>query len=894
MILWHTLSLAQVEKETGVDLHRGLSNAEAEKRLAISGANMLPVEKPDSYALIFFRQFRSPLIYILLVASVIVYFLDEHIDAALILIVLLFNAIVGAIQEGKAQRTLEALKKFSETSATVIREGKEIILSDKEIVPGDVLVLHEGEKVAADARIIESRNLRADEAALTGESVPVHKVETVLHSAHAGLTDQVNMLFKGSAITGGFGKAIVTATGANSAIGRISQAIAHIDGEIPLQKNLNFISKVSVIGIGIVCAIVFLVGLYSGKSIQLMFATTVSFAISIIPEGLPVILTLILAQGMWRMAKRQALVKKLQAVEALGEAKIIAVDKTGTLTKNEMVIRSVFVDSKMFAISGTGYDPTGEVRLGDKITDAPNHPELLLMARIASFGASAQVVFSEEGKFWKVAGDPTEAAMLVFGEKLGFHKEDLEQEFPLISERPFDYKVKFHLTSHQLNPTTQFVSVAGAPEAILEHATKIHSAGKSIPLTPQEKGHLIKIFHHMSRIGLRVVACGYKELPTFEEREVIEPKGLVFAGFFGIEDSLRPEVPDAMRKARAAGIRVVMITGDSKLTAEAIAREAGIWSEGDETITGDELETLHEKELDNRLSKTSVFARVTPEHKMQIIQAYKRRGEIIAMTGDGVNDAPSLVAADLGVAMGKIGTEVAKEASDIVLLDDNFGTIVSAVEEGRHMFATIRKTILFLFSTNLGEIIIITGAIFTDMPVPLLAAQILWLNLITDSPVAFALAFDPKEGNLLDDVRARSRKLIDWGMVFRMFVMAVPMGIATLYVFQSYEHDTFKAWTIVLTILAVFQWLNGLNCRSETASVFRTNPFSNPYLVLSIIVTAGLHVAALSSPFMQGILHVTPLSLAEWGLVTGVAGLVIVSEELRKLAVRLFMSPKIA
>jgi Ca2+-transporting ATPase len=816
----------------------------------------------------------------------VVFAMGEIIDGSIILAVLFFNAIVGTVQEGKAQNTLLALKKFVETKATVLREGKEPIISDSEVVPGDIILLQEGEKVPADARIIAATNLKIDEAALTGESEPVHKISDVLEKTDLPIAEQKNMVFKGTHILTGNGKAVVVATGIETVIGKISKEIAAIDTEIPLKTNIRYLSRLIIITVASISAFLFLLGIVSGKKVREIFTIVVSLSVSIIPEGLPIVMTLVLATGVWRMSKRNVLVKKLQAVEALGQARIIAVDKTGTITKNEMVLQKVYVDGKFFDVGGVGYEPKGEIRYENKIIDPPNHPELLLTGKIAAFCANARVMFSEEEKVWHVAGDPTEAAMLVFASKLGFHKDDLERDSPIIGEIPFDYKLKYHATVHQQDGQ-KFLSVVGAPEIILGLSQKIWRAGKSQYLSNEEKQKLESVFLSMSQEGLRVVALAEsRDVP-----EILAPreiKSLTFVGFFGMKDTLRPEVKEAMQKAVSAGIRVVMITGDHKVTAQAIAKEAGIYRDGDIILTGQDIDALSDAELSEKLAKTSVFARVTPEHKLRIIKAYKARGEIVAMTGDGVNDAPSLVAADLGVAMGRISTEVAKEASDIVLLDDNFGSIVSAVEEGRSIYKTIKKVVLYLFSTSVGEVFTITGALFLGYPLPLLGAQIIWLNFVTDGFLDVALAMEPKEEGLLRGNFERPKKyLVDKLIAQRIFVMAIPMMVGTLFLFKKYfENDLTKAWTISLTTLAVFQWFNAWNCRHESKSLFQMNPFSNKFLVWATLIIISLQLLAVYHPLMQKFLRTSPLEFSEWLLIIPVAASIILVEEIRKFFYR--------
>ncbi len=893
---WYTKTIPK----TLSSLHaseRGLTTVEVALRIKEYGYNKLPESKPDSLPVIFLRQFQSPLIYILLIASATVFLMGETIDGSIILAVLVFNAIVGTVQEGKAQNTLLALKRFVETKATVLRDGKELIISDTEVVPGDIISLAEGEKVPADARIINANSLKADEAAMTGESEPVQKIAEVLNGQNVATADQKNMLFKGTHIVSGNGRAVVVATGIETVIGKISKEIAAIDTEIPLKTNIRDLSRLVIITVAGISTFLFTFGIIIlGKPVREMFTIVVSLAVSIIPEGLPVVVTLVLATGVWRMSKRNVLVKKLQAVEALGQARIIAVDKTGTITKNELVIQKIFVDGKIFEVGGIGYEPKGEIRLDGKQVDAINQPGLAFAGRIAAYCASARVMFSTEENLWRVAGDPTEAAMLVFAQKLGMHKNEMEQEMPILSEIPFDYKLKYHAVVHGV-AGKKILTVVGAPEVILGLSDTLWHDGKNLHLGAKEREDLEAIFVRMSQEGLRVIAFAETSDVPLE----LIPKtigSLTFVGFYGMKDALRPEVAEALRRATSAGIRVVMITGDHRITAQAIAKEARIYHDGDSVITGEDIDSLSEKELAEKLATTSVFARVNPDHKLTIIKAFRARGEIVAMTGDGVNDAPSLVAADLGVAMGSIGTEVAKEAADIILLDDNFGSIISAVEEGRSIYKTIKKVVLYLFAGSSSQVFTILGALFLGYPLPLLAAQILWLNFVTDGFLAVSLAMEPKEEGLLRGNFEQPKKyIIDALMVKRMLVMAVPLVLGTLYLFQGYlptdalaqvglEADMAKALTIVLTTLAVGHWFNAWNCRSEDKSIFQMNPFSNKFLAGTTLAIICLQLLAIYNPFMQKFLRTTALDLSDWMMIIPIAASVVLAEEVRKFLYR--------
>ncbi len=884
---FHTQTTGNVERELRTDVAMGLSVAEAARRLAADGPNALPERKPDPVWRIFFRQFKSPLIYVLVGAACLVYVIGDTHDAVIIGAVLVFNAAVGAVQEGRARNALDALRRLTETSATVLRDGRELIVSDRDVVAGDIVILKEGEKVAADIRITESRNLRVDESSLTGESVRVHKRAEPIQREGASLGDRTNMAYKGTVVVGGFGRGIAVATGARTEFGKIGAAIAGMDAEIPLAKDIRHLSRIIVVAVLVFSVLLLILGVQMGKPAQEMFATVVALAVAVIPEGLPLVLTIILATGVWRMARRNALVKRMQAVEALGQANIIAVDKTGTLTENELVVRRVFADDHLFAVEGSGYEPKGKIRLaaGGAVQLAA-HPGLRLAGKIAALGADAQVAYRAEQGLWQVSGDPTEAAMITFAGKIGFMREELVVQHLLVEEQPFDYETKYHAAAYQGDDNV-FIALAGAPEAVLARCSSVAHGTGMLPFTNERRANAEEIFRRLASEGLRVVGLAYREAQHGEHLHLSDPRDFVFVGFLGMEDSLRPEVPSAVQKARAARVRLVMMTGDHRLAAVSIATQAGIWKEGDTVITGDELRNMNDTQLHSALRRTTVFARIAPQDKMRIIEAYRHEGYVVAMTGDGVNDAPSLVAADLGVAMGRIGTEVAKDAADIVLLDDDFGTIVVAIEEGRNMYATIQKSILYLFSTNLGTLLAVVGAMFVGLPLPVLPAQILWLNLITDPFMGASLALEPKERGLLSrEHHRRNKYLIDHEMFSRAILMGGTMMVGTLLLFgYSVSADPARATTITLTVLAVYQWFNAWNCRSDRLSAF-SNMLTNPALVWAFFGSAALHAFVIYTPFMQQILSTVPLTLAEWGLAIGVSLSIVVVEELRKFVVR--------
>jgi len=852
---------------------------EAARRLQLHGPNQLPEGKSDSLFLIFLRQFKSPLIYVLLAVSVVTIILGEYTDSLVIFAVLLFNSAVGTFQEGKAQKILSSLKNFVTTNATVLRNGSEVIIPDSQVTVGDVIVLKEGYKIPSDARVLSENNLKVDESMLTGESHPVHKVGEVLSGSVDSISSQNNMLFKGTNVVAGDGLAVTTCIGEHTEIGKISLEITSINTEIPLKVEIKKLSEIIVVVALSVSGCLFLLGAVLGIPMEQMFIVSMSLLVSTVPEGLPVVVTITLANGVWRMGKKNALVKKLQAVEALGQADILALDKTGTITRNEMLVRLVYIGNRFYHVSGVGYSPVGKIIADGKTVNLSN-VDLQLAAKIAAFCSNASAIFSKEKSIWQVSGDPTEAAMRVFAEKIGVIKSDVEDSHPRLLEIPFDYDSKYHASLHKLK-NGPFLAVAGAPEELLNLSTSFWKNGGSTPLGSRERARLKNVFTELSQKGFRIVALAARYHPV--DYQVGK---LTFIGFLGITDALRDEVKEAIATAKEAGIKVAMITGDHKLTAETIAAEAGIFTPGDLIISGNDLAKVSSSNLREILQRVSVFSRVTPSDKLKIIKAYRSLGNIVAMTGDGVNDAPSLAAADLGVSMGRIGTDVAKEASDIVLLDDNLSSIVSAIEEGRGIYKTIKKVILYLFSTSLGEILTITAATLSGFPLILSGVQIIWLNFVTDGFLDVALSMKPNEKDpelLRGKHKNLTRNFLDRQLVSRMVLMAIPMMLGSLFVFKRYMGvDLLKAQTMVLTTLAAFQWFNAWNCRSARTSVFKLSPISNKALFVATFVVIFLQIAAVYTPFLQGILKTTPLNLMDWLLAIGVASSILFTEEIRK------------
>lgn len=876
---WYSKTIEQVliEQRTTTD---GLSEKEAALRLRSIGANALPEVKPPTYFQIFFNQFKSPLVYILLMVSVIVLFLGDYLDSGVIAFVLFFNAIIGTVQEGRANNTLLALKHFIQTKALVVRNGVETLIPDSELVPGDVVILHEGNRVPADGRLIEVVGATVDESSLTGESTPVVKSMEVVAEA-SGLpilnpADQINMVFKGTSLVAGVARFIVTATGVATEIGRLSQTVMRVDTEIPLQKNIRHLTNLIILGVLVVCVVLLFVGVAQGIPFLEMIKTVVAISVSLIPEGLPIVLTLILANGVWRMSQRHALVKKLAAVEALGHANVIAVDKTGTITRNELIVKQLYVAGKNFSVNGRGYEPSGDVTYQGKVIAPGDSPELLLAGRFSAF-SQAELMFEPEQKLWLVSGDPTEAAMLVFAEKLGFTKDAMLAQHRIIQELPFDYKAQYRAVVFQEDHRHTLV-VTGSPEAVAALSGRDHT-------------EFDQAMKDMAGQGLRIIAFGFTTVNGAVDPENM-PR-LQFGGLYGLQDTLHREVPGAVADVKSAGMKVVMITGDWPETAKAIAKSAGIYAEGDHILTGADLVKLSDNELAAKLPDTSVFARITPENKLRIVQGYQSLGLVIAMTGDGVNDVPPLVAADLGIAMGRTGTEVTKESADIVLLDDNFTTIAAAVEEGRNIYKTIRRAILYLASTSMGELFAIVGAMLLGWPLPVTAIQILWLNFVTDGFLTISFAAEPKEGNLLrEPYRKPSKYIVDKIVIQRMIPMGLIMAVGVLWLYSFYKDgDLVKAHTIGLTVLAVFQWFNAFNSRSETRSVFRSL-FANHWLWGAMVIVITLQLLAVNWLPLQNILGTTTLTAREWLIIISISTTIILWEEAVKLIRRVLRYKK--
>jgi Ca2+-transporting ATPase len=871
----------ELVQELQTDSDKGLSSAEVAQRLTTYGFNKQIEEKPTPLFFVFLGQFRNPLIYILLLAASIIFFLGNHADAFIISGVLFFNAIIGTIQEGRTHTMLKSLRSYITTNCIVIRDGVQDIISDEQLVPGDLIVLQEGEKIPADARVIQSNALLVDESLLTGESEPMHKIIDWV-SEDAPVYAQKNMVFRGTYILSGSGRAIVTATGSTTEVGRLQKVVESIHTDIPLQRELDKLSHTILLFILGICSFLLLIGLYHGKQFNDLLVMLTALFICVVPEGLPVVLTLVLVTGAYRMAQQKVLVKKLQGVDTLGRTEIAIIDKTGTLTRNELIVHKIWADGKAYDVSGVGYFTQGAVTLrGAEVTTSETH--LNQMGLAACLMSQAAVKLNPETNTFALEGDPTQAALSVFAQKIGCNRLHLEQSYTLLFDSSFNPTTRLHIAAFSHN-NKGIVYVLGSPEPIMERSG-----------ITAEDDHAL---HRMLDQGLRVIALatkefdlgtltsGKSELSWFEQ---LTAQDLNFIGLYGIQDTIRPDVQVAIEQARNAGLHVVMATGDHITTALYVARHVGIFNEGDEYLEGAEFDQLSQEELIRRIYKITVYARLTPENKLKLVRLFHKLGKTVAMTGDGVNDAPSLVAADVGIAMGGIGTQVAKEAADVILLNDSFAHIINAIELGRHISYALRRVILYFFATNLGEVLVVFFALGANMPVPILASQILWLNLVTDGFLDIALAMEPQEEGLLQKKWLKKRgKLVDGRLLLKVCYMALPMGIGTILIFNWYQFDLDKARTMALLTMAMYQWFNAWNCRSETKSVFQSGLFSNRWLILATAFVALLQYLVVTVPVLQHLFHTVPLTMHEFGIVLLATVPLFVIEELRKLVVRVW------
>ncbi|NSL51077.1 calcium-transporting P-type ATPase, PMR1-type [Calidifontibacillus erzurumensis] len=885
--MWYAKNVQTVASELDVDLETGLSQKEVEKRLDFYGANEFKEYKKPTLMKLFFDQINSLLIYILLVSAFIFFIVGEISDAIIILVVILVNACIGVIQESKAEQALEELKKIATPKAVVKREGIIKEVPSQQIVPGDIVIVDAGRYIPADLRLIEAVNLKIEESSLTGESVPVEKDATTLDQGGIPLAEQRNIAFMSTLATYGRGVGIVVNTGMNTEIGKIASMLEISKDTTPLQKKLTELGKTLGIGSIIVSAVIFFIGFFQGRDVLDMFLISVSLAVAAIPEGLPAIVTIVLALGVERMIKRRAVVRKLPAVETLGSVSIICSDKTGTLTQNKMTVTKIYTGDQIFPLSS----PVLEEPIYARIFEA------------ISLCNDAVITKHE------TTGDPTEIALLEAAKKLGYDKQILDQQYKRVFEIAFDSERKMMTTVHQ-NNDRYLVMIKGALESILPLTSYVMKNGENIRCESKMIEKINEQANKMADEALRVLAVAFKEVDceTMFTPDKLE-KDLIFLGLVGMIDPPRDEVKQSIAQCKNAGIKTIMITGDNQKTAFAIAKELGIAKEQPETLSGSELDRLSDTELREKVKFTTVFARVSPEHKVRIVKAFKANGHIVAMTGDGVNDAPSLKQADVGVAMGKNGTDVAKMAADIILTDDNFATIVSAVEEGRNIYQNIKKSIIFLLSSNIGGIVLLFVAIFLGWPAPLSAIHFLWINLLTDTLPAIALGLDPNDPDIMKQKpRSIKETIFAGGSGAFTLLYGVLIGLLSLFAFvagldaytgsQSIFTIDFKnvdkdalihAQTMAFITLSLSRLFHSFNLRHKKKALTEIGLFSNKFLLLAVIIGIAIQVILVNVPVLNKIFEIHYLTAIDWIFAITLSIVPIIFSELEKAWKRVFV-----
>ncbi len=904
---WYSFNLEAVFQEAR-SRYSGLTAEEVKERLGLYGPNEIREEKKTSVSALIAEQFKSVLIIILLVAvvlSVIIGMInyepggglpEEITDAIVIFAIVIAVVVLGFIQEYRSERSMAALKKMAALTATVIRDNVDVEIPAREIVPGDVVVLNTGDKIPADLRLIEAFNLSTLEASLTGESTPIEKNISPIQSPEVAIGDRLNMVFSGTTVTYGRGKGVVTGTGMHTEFGKIASMLQEVEEEeTPLQKNLARVGKwIAYACLGIVAIIVILqLILVEGQSILHMFIWGVSLAVAAVPEALPAVVVISLSIGVQRMVKRHALIRRLLAVETLGSTTVICSDKTGTLTQDEMTVRQIYVDDKLIDITGVGYEPKGEFRFEDKPFDITQNLAVQTFLNIGILCNDTILVSTNEA--WDIKGDPTEGALVVLGAKAALFKEQASDRFPRIDEIPFSSERKKMTTIHRTSEGRVAYS-KGAPEVILESCSHLLVDGGELPLTENDRARILNMATQMAGQALRVLGLGFKRVSIeLKSKEDVE-KEMVFVGLAGMIDPPREEAKEAIRLCDMAGIKSIMITGDHKITAAAVAKELGILKNG-EVLTGAELDKLSDGEFAKQVENIDVYARVSPSHKLRVIEAFGKKEHVVAMTGDGVNDAPALKKADIGVAMGITGTDVSKEAAAMVLTDDNFASIVAAVEEGRVIFNNIKKYLMYLLSSNVGELLLMVGAILfgplIGLPsgaIPLIAVQILLVNLITDGLPALALAVDPADPDVMQQKpRPRGQGIFTKSVVILMLIGGVWSALINLGIFKwalDAGKPMMEAQSLCFLTLIVIQFFKAYNFRSDKKSVFEIGMFRNKWLNYSILSQIVLLWVIVEIPFFNDIFNTFPLSLIEWVIVVLLAATIFPVLEISKLVIR--------
>ncbi len=865
---WHNQTAEDVLLQLGSSA-AGLSAQEAAKRLADNGPNELKEGNRVSALRILLGQFKSVIIWILIAAGVLSGLLGQAIDAIAILVIVVLNAVIGFYQEFNAEKSIAALKQMTAPLAKVKREGQIISVPATAIVTGDIIALEAGDVVAADARLLTAASLKCIESALTGESETVEKTAAALEQADLPLGDRLSMVFMGTSVAAGTGLAVIVATSMNTELGRIAGLMTDVDAEkgTPLQRRLDSFGHILVwVALGIV-VLLFGLGLLRGTNLLDLFMTSVALAVAAVPEGLPAVVTVALSMGVLRMARRGALVRKLAAVETLGSTSVICTDKTGTLTVGEMTVRTLYVAGQTYVVTGEGYGPDGEVQFEGRKAQAPHLVPLRELATVLLGCNNAHLI--EDDGAWKIVGDPTEGALLTAGAKAGGDRDAIEKDLPKQSEIPFDSDRKRSTVIRQMPEGKLRAFINGAPGPLLELCTGLYTQTGVRPITSQDREHILAETSAMAKQALRVLGSAWRDLdgasPVDLTVDAVE-QDLVFVGLTGMYDPPRPAAKDTLAQCRDAGLRVVMITGDHPDTAKAIALEIGISPSSDAVIAGIDLDKMSDEELRRSTPEVSVYARVTAEHKLRIIRALKANGAVVAMTGDGVNDAPAIKGADIGIAMGKAGTEVTKQAADMIITDDHFATIVDAVEEGRGIYANIRKTLQYLLAGNTGELLLMTVCIIIGLPTPLLPIHLLWINLVTDGLPALCLANDPIDPDLMKRrPRARSEHILNGSFLRPMFFTGfLTAGVAfATYVYVLKTGDAESARTYAFTVLVFAELLRSFGARSETKPVWRISLFTNLNLLLVVAGSIGVQVWSQYNATLGGLLKTSSMPIRD-------------------------------
>ncbi|MCW5875438.1 MAG: cation-translocating P-type ATPase [Anaerolineales bacterium] len=906
---WHNLGRDEVAEKLGSSSERGLSEAEAKARLEKYGPNRLEEAPPKGFLSMLWEQLNNFVVYLLFAAAGISIVLGEWVEASAVLAIVVLNAGFGIIQERRAEQALAALRQLAAPDAQVLRDGHRLTIPSHEVVPGDIVFVEAGNYIPADLRLLDAVNLRVEEAALTGESLPVEKSATRLEQADVSLGDRVNSAFMGTLVAYGRGRGIVVATGMRTQVGLIAEMLQAVHQEpTPLQRRLEELGRWLGWAALAICGVVFLVGWLRGQDPLHMFEVAVTLAIAAVPEGLPAVVTISLALGMREMIRRNALIRRLSSVETLGSATVIGSDKTGTLTQNAMTVTDVWVDGRRVSVSGTGYVPQGEFSLDGKPFDIQKNHGLSSALWLAALDNDAILEPSGESGHqptFRVIGDPTEAAMLVAAAKGDGRYTELGKYYPRVQEIPFSSDRKRMTTIHQivephaedLSPFTEddakrdwhVVALKGAPDVVLELCKQYLTIDdQPVDLNDSMRARILEANDKMAQDALRVIAVAYrlvKDMPEPLTEENVE-HDLVFVGLFGMIDPPRPEVKDALVKARKAGIRTVMITGDYPQTARAIALQIGLVTEGnDKVIPGTTLNEMSDEQLQEEIRQTSVFARVSPEHKVRIVNALRANGNVVAMTGDGVNDAPALKQADIGVAMGITGTDVAKETADMVLTDDNYASIVSAVEQGRVIYSNIRKFVFFLLSCNTAEIAIIFTAIMMGLPSPLAPIQLLWLNLLTDGAPALALGTEKGDPDVMEQQpRGKDEPIIDGEMRLGIAIQTVVKTAAVLaaYLAGLQLYSQVEAATMAFLTLGFCELARAYTARSEHYSMFHGGMFSNPNMNWAVLISTVLLLVVVYLPGLNDIFETQALGLQHWAYILPLALVPAIAAEITK------------